>query len=73
MVVNHVPRAVLHKATNLRGAAPVLAYSAFTGAMQPSSDASFLPVWRDVNCTKTDGTRRCRPPGILRESADSRW
>jgi hypothetical protein len=31
MVVNHVRRAVLHKITNLRGAAPVLAYSAFTG------------------------------------------
>jgi hypothetical protein len=44
MVVNHVQRVVLHKATTLRGAAPVLAYSAFTGAMQTSSDASFLPV-----------------------------
>ena len=77
MVVNHVPRAVLHKATNLRGGGAGIGLQRLYRSMQTSSFASFLPVSAtgpgDFNYTKTDGTRKCRPPDILRDFVKSRW
>jgi hypothetical protein len=44
MVVNHVPRAVLHKATNLRDGGAGIGLQRLYRSMQTSWFASFLPV-----------------------------
>jgi len=72
MVVNHVPRAVLHKATNLRDGGAGIGLQPLYRSMQTSWFASFLPVLAtglgDFNYAKADGTRKCRPPAFCATS-----